>query len=87
MLKIKNFIKLEIQKEDSYSNINMEVITDGDFRQMRKVWENFETENYHDLFVQSNNFLLPDIFEHFWNIIRKIYELCHGRFLAAPGLA
>ena len=84
---IKNLIKLDIQKEDSYSNINVEVITDGDFRQMRKVWENFEIGNYHDLFVQSNNFLLPDIFEHFWNIIHKIYELCRGRFLAAPGLA
>ena len=43
-------------KEGFYSNLNIECITDGEFRHMEKVWKDFEIENkfhYHDLYVQS----------------------------------
>ena len=32
-------------KEGFYSNLNIECITDGEFRHMKKVWKDFEIEN------------------------------------------
>ena len=42
---------------------------------------------YHDLYVQSNTFLLADVFENCRNISLEIYELDPAKFLLAPGLA
>ena len=60
----------------------MEGITDGDFKQMKRASEDFETEIKYDLhifYVQSNKFVLPNVFEHFRNICHKIYELDLGK--------
>ena len=41
-------------KEDFYSNLNTEYITDADYNNAIKVWRNFEIKNlgeYHDLYV------------------------------------
>ena len=41
-------------KEDFYSNLNTEYITDADYDNAIKVWRNFEIKNlgeYHDLYV------------------------------------
>lgn len=60
----------------------MESITDGDFKQMKRVSEDFETEIKYDLrilYVQSNKFVLPNVFEKFRNICHKIYELELGK--------
>ena len=37
--------------------------------------------------VQSNTFLLADVFENFRNMCLEIYELDPAKFLSAPGLA
>ena len=42
---------------------------------------------YHDLYVQSNTFLLADVFENFRNKCIEIYELDPAHFLSATGLA
>ena len=76
-------------KEAFYSELNLENITDKD-EQVKKVWETFEIQNlreYHDLYVQCDTFLLPDVFENFRNTCIKIYELDPARILSAPGLA
>ena len=60
----------------------MESITDGDFKQMKRVSEDFETEIKYDLrilYVQSNKFVLPNVFEKFRNICHKIYKLELGK--------
>lgn len=70
------------EKEDFCSSLNMESITDGDFKQMKRVSEDFETEIKYDLrilYVQSNKFVLPNVFEKFRNICHKIYELELGK--------
>ena len=48
-------------KEHFYSNLNMEDISDIDYRHANKVFKVFKLENlrdYHDLYVQSDTLLL-----------------------------
>ena len=50
------------EKEDFYSNL-----TDEDYTHGKRVCKGFKRKNlgeYHDLHVQSNTWLLPDIFEN-----------------------
>ena len=77
-------------KESFYSNLNMEDITDVDYRQGKTVFEYLINKNlgvYHDLYVQSDTLLLADVFENFRNMCIKVCELDPAHFLSAPGLA
>ena len=77
-------------KEAFYSNLNMEDITDVDYRHEKKVFEYLINKNLgdcHDLYVQSDTLLLADGFENFRNTCIKVYELDPDHFLTAPGLA
>ena len=77
-------------KEAFYSNLNMEDITDTDYRHANKVSKELEIKNlreYHDLYVQSDTLLLADVFENFRNMCIKVYELDPAQFLTAPRLA
>ena len=58
-------------KNDFYSNLNLENISDGDYTHARKIWDVFDIKNlgkYHDLHVQSDTLLLADILENFRNM-------------------
>ena len=64
------------EKEDFYSHLNMEDITEADYAHAKRVCKDFKIKNlreYYDLFVQSDALLLADIFEHFINMFLKIY--------------
>ena len=77
-------------KEAFYSNLNMEDITDVDYKHVKIVLKNLIYKNlgdYHDLHVQSDTLLLADVFENFRNVCIKVYELDLAHFLSAPGLA
>ena len=77
-------------KEAFNSNLNMEDITDTDYRHSNKVFKELKLKNlreYHDLYVQSDTLLLADVFENFRNMCIKVYELDPAPFLSAPGLA
>ena len=55
-------------KEAFYSNLNMENITDVDYRHAEIVFKNLNNKNlgdYHDLYGQSDTLLLADVFENF----------------------
>ena len=78
------------RKEDFYSNLNMEDISDIDYRHANNVFKVFKLENvgdYHDLYVQSDTLLLADVFNNFRDMCLKEYELDPARFLSLPGLA
>ena len=79
------FSKISLsEKEDFYSNLNMEDITDADYVHAEGVCKDFEMKNlaeYHDLYVQSNTSLLADVFENFRNMCLEIYELDPAKFL------
>ena len=76
-------------KEALYSSLNMEDITDVDYRHAKRVYKEFNNKNIgdcHDLYVQTDTLLLADVFEKFRNKCIEIYELDHAHFLSAPGL-
>ena len=77
-------------KEDFYSNLNMEDISDIDYRHANNVFKVFKLENlgdYHDLYVLSDTLLLADVFNNFRDMCIKEYELDPAHFLSLPGLA
>ena len=77
-----------LEKEDFYSHLNMEDITDADYVHAKRVCKDFEIKNLgeYDLYVQSDTLLLADVLENFRNMCLKIYELDPAKFLSAPGL-
>ena len=75
-------------KEPFYSSLNMENITDVDYRHTKRLFKNLNNKNlgdYHDLYVQSNILLLADVFENFTNKCIEIYELDPAHSVSAPG--
>ena len=81
---------LLLDKEAFCSNLNMEDITDVDYRHAKRIFKNLGNKNlgdYYDLYVQSDTILLADVFENFRNMYIKVYELDSAHFLSAPGLA
>ena len=76
-------------KEDFYSNLNMENITDSDYKHAKKLWNEFKIKNlgvHHDLSVQSDTLLLADVFESCRNKFIEIYKLDPAYFPSALGL-
>ena len=77
-------------KEDFYSNLNIEDISDIDYRHANNVSKRFKLENlgdYHNLYVQSDTLLLADLFNNFRDMCIKEYELDPAHILSLPGLA
>ena len=65
-------------KKDFYSNLNMEDISDIEYRHASNVYKVFKLENlgdYHDLYVKSDTLLLVDVFNNFRDMCLKEYEL------------
>ena len=78
------------EKEAFYSNLNMEDVTNVDYRHTKRVFKNLSNKNLdddHDLYVQSDTILLADVFENFRNMCIKVYELDPAHFLSVPGFA
>ena len=74
-------------KEDFYSNLNMEDISDIDYRHANNVFKRFKLEilgDYHDLYVQSDTLLLTDVFNNFRDMCIKEYELDPAHFYHYP---
>ena len=78
------------EKEEFYSNLNMEHITDADYMHAKKVCRDCEIKNlgkYHDLYLKSDTLLLADVFGNFWKMCLKICHLDPVKFLSVTGLA
>ena len=77
-------------KKAFYSELNLEEITDKDYIDAEKVFEELKVKNlgdYYDLYVQSDTLLLADVSLNFRNKCTEIYELDPAYFLSAPGFA
>ena len=78
------------EKEEFYSNLSVEEITDADYMHGKRVCKDFEIKNlgqYYDLYLKSDTLLLADVFENLRKMCLKIYQLNPAKFLSAPGLA
>ena len=73
------FSKISLpSKENFYSNLNMEDISDIDYRHANNVFKVSKLENlgdYHDLYIQSDTLLLAGVFNNFRDMCLKEYEL------------
>ena len=77
------------EKDNFYSHLNMEYITDADYALAKRVCKNFEIKylgEYRDLYVQSVTLMLADVFENFRNMCLEIYQFDPAKLLSAPGL-
>ena len=75
------------EKEDFYSHLNSEDITDADYVSAKRLCKDFEIKSlgeYHNLYVQSNTLSLANVFENFRNMCLEIYKLDPAKFLSAP---
>ena len=81
--KDEKFNKISLPEGDFYGHLNIEDITDTDYKYSKRVCKYFEIKNvaeYHDLYVPSGTLLLADILENFQNMGLEIYELVPERF-------
>ena len=56
------------EKEEFYSNLNMEEITDADYMHAKRVCKDFEIKDsgdYHDLYLKSDVLLSAEVFLKF----------------------
>ena len=73
-------------KEVFYSSLNMENITDVEYRHAKRVFKHLNNKNlgdYHDLYVQSDTLLFGDVFENFRNKCIEVYKLDPAHILSA----
>ncbi|KAL9959301.1 hypothetical protein ACROYT_G032614 [Oculina patagonica] len=77
-------------KEDFYSILNNEHITDKDFQHAQNVWNTFKLKTmgeYHDLYIQSDTLLLADVFENFRKTCLQYYKLDPCHYFTSPALS
>ena len=77
-------------KEDFYSIMNDEHITDDDYKHAQTVWETFKLDNmgeYHNLYLKTDVLLLADVFENFRKTCLEYYKLDPCHYYTSPSLA
>ena len=77
-------------KDQFYSLLNDEHISDEDYNHAQKVWKTFSMNNmcdYHDLYLQSDILLLADVFENFRKTCLEYYKLDPCHYFTSPGLS
>ena len=77
-------------KEEFYSKLSDEDITDDDCQHAINVWNTFKCKtirDYHNLYLKSDVLLLSDVFENFSKTCLKHYNLDPAHYYTSPGLA
>ena len=78
------------KKEEFYSILNNEHISDENYKHAQNVWNTFNLKNmgeYHDLYLQSDILLLTDVFENFRKTCLEYYKLDPCHYFTSPGLS
>ena len=77
-------------KEDFYSILNDEHISDEDYEHAKRVWKKLRCKtmgDYHDYYLASDVLLLSDVFENFRKTCLKYYKLDPCHYFTSPGLS
>ena len=78
------------KREDFYSLLTDEDISDDDYSHAQDVWNTFQIKNmgeYHDLYLKSDILLLADVLENFRKTCLINYKLDPCHYITSPGLA
>ena len=85
------FNKTELPtKEEFYSILSDEHITNKDYCHAQKVWNTFQLQTmgeYHNLYLKSDILLLADVFENFRKTCLQFYKLDPCHYFTSPGLS
>ena len=85
------FNKTELpNKDEFYSILNNEHITNEQYNHAQNVWKCFDLKtmgDYHDLYLKSDILLLADVFENFRVTCLQYYKLDPCHYFTSPGLA
>ena len=91
MNSFEKFNKTELQtKEDFYSILNNEHITDKQYEHAQNLWNTFTLKSmgeYHDLYLKTDVLLLVDVFENFRKTCIQYYKLDPCHYFTSPGLS
>ena len=77
-------------KDDFFSQLTQDAITDEQYCHATKVWEIFNLQtmgDYHDLYLKSDILLLADVFENFRSTCLQYYKLDPCHYYTSPGLS
>ena len=78
------------EKQDFYSILNNEHISDEQYKHGQNVWKTFNLKtmgDYHDLYLKSDILLLADVFENFRKTCLQYYKLDPCHYFTSPGLS
>ena len=77
-------------KNQFYSILNDQHITDDEYDHAKKVWKTFKIKTmseYHDLYLASDVLLLTNVFENFRKTCMQYYKLDLSHYFTSPGLS
>ena len=77
-------------KDQFYSILNHQHITDDEYDHPNKVWNTFMIKTmgeYHDLYLVSDVLLLTNVFENFRKTCMQYYKLDPCHYFTSPGLS
>ena len=85
------FNQMELPTKDQfYSILNDQHITDDEYDHANKVWNTFMIKTmgeYHDLYLVCDVLLLTDVFENFRKTCMQCYKLDPCHYFTSPGLS
>ena len=85
------FDQMELPTKDQfYSILNDQHITNDEYDHAKKVWKAFNIETmgeYHDLYLKSDVLLLADVFESSRKTCLQYYKLDPCHYFTSPGLS
>ena len=77
-------------KEQFYSRLTEEGITNDDYTKAKQIWKHFDIKNmgeYHDLYLKTDALLLTDVFENFRDMCLSYYGLDPVYYYTLPNFA
>ena len=77
-------------KDQFYSILNNQHITDDEYNHAKEVWNTFMIRtlgDYHDLYLISDVLLLTNVFENFRKTCMQYYKLYPFHYFTSPGLS